>query len=55
MRKFLLELYCNEDGCVAVEWMVVASVLTLGAIAGLFLLQNTAEDSSADRPAALVR
>ncbi len=40
MRKILGRFWRNERGCVpATEWMIVASLLTLGSIAGLLAMQ----------------
>jgi Flp pilus assembly pilin Flp len=41
MPTFLEKLWRDERGCVpATEWMLVASILTLGAIAGLLALHH---------------
>lgn len=55
MRTFLGKLWREEGGCVpATEWMLVASILTLGAIAGLVALHHPG-DPVADWSAVLMR
>jgi Flp pilus assembly pilin Flp len=41
MRKLLTRLWRGEAGTMAVEWVVVASILLLGAAAGLAALHTT--------------
>jgi hypothetical protein len=41
MRKFLNLLWYDEAGSATVEWVIVASVLLLGAAAGLAALHGT--------------
>jgi hypothetical protein len=56
MGKLLGNFWRDERGCVpAKEWIFVASILTLGTIAGMLALQYF-EDSGEDAsPAALTR
>jgi hypothetical protein len=57
MRKHLRKFFRGEEGFVlALEWVFVASILTLGTIAGMLLSMPHAEDGDpTDRPAALTR
>jgi Flp pilus assembly pilin Flp len=56
MLHLLSKWWKDEDGCVlAVEWVFVASILTLGGIAGLLALSNAVDPPSVDLPAPLVR
>lgn len=38
MRSWLAKFWRDDWGCVAAEWMLVASILTLSALAGLAIL-----------------
>lgn len=50
MRKILENFWRDQRGCVpATDWMIVASLLTLGSLAGLLAMQY------ADWSAALMR
>jgi hypothetical protein len=57
MRKLLRKFFRGEEGFVlALEWVFVASILTLGTIAGMLLSMPHAEDGDpTERPAALTR
>ena len=57
MRKLMWKFWRSEDGFVmAMEWIFVASILTLGTIAGMLLSMPQSEDGNPpDRPAALTR
>ena len=55
MRKLLCDLWRDESGCVpAMEWMLVASILTLGIVVGALALHQ-ADERDDEEPAALVR
>jgi hypothetical protein len=57
MRELLWKFWRSEDGFVlAMEWIYVASILTLGTIAGMLLTMPHGEDDGPpERPAALTR
>jgi len=56
MRELLWNFWRDERGCVlAMEWVFVASILTLGAIAGLLVMHHAEDADAADWPAALTR
>ena len=55
MRKLLCDLWRDENGCVpAMEWMMVASILTLGIVVSALALHH-ADERDDEEPAALVR
>ena len=55
MRKFLGELWHDDSGCVpAMEWMLVATILTLGVVVGT-LAMHYADERADDEPVALIR
>lgn len=54
MRKQIEIFWRDERGYMpATEWMLAATILTLGSLAALLAMHN-ADDPSADCPAALV-
>lgn len=56
MRKLLGDFWRDERGCVpTTEWMFVASILTLGTIAGMLALQHYAAEFHDEPPAWLSR
>lgn len=56
MSKLLRQFWREERGCVvAMEWVFVASILTLGALAGLWAAQYADRTGEIERPAALTR
>lgn len=55
MRKLMCELWRDESGCVpAMEWMLVASILTLGIVVGTLVMHH-ADERDDDDTSALVR
>jgi hypothetical protein len=55
MRKYLSKFWHDESGYVlAMEWIFVASLLSLGALAGMLALHH-ADDDHIDWPTALKR
>lgn len=55
MRTRLLKLWRDDSGCVpATEWMLVATILTLGLLAATLALHH-ADELANDEPPALVR
>jgi hypothetical protein len=56
MWKQLCEFLRDERGCMlAMEWVFVASILTLGAVAGLLALHHAEEVGAIEMPAAVTR
>lgn len=56
MWKLLCEFHGEERGCLlAMEWVFVVSILTLGALAGLLAMQHAEEIGAAERPASVTR
>ena len=56
MRKLIRQFWHDDRGYVlATEWMLVASILTLGAIAGMLALRQCEETDPIDWPVALTR
>lgn len=56
MRKLLRQLWRDDRGCVLViEWVFVASILTLGTIAGMLAMQHLGDEDAPNWPAALTR
>ena len=56
MWKLLREFRHDERGCLlAMEWVFVASILTLGAIAGLLALHRAADIGAVAKPAVVSR
>jgi hypothetical protein len=56
MRKLLRQLWRDDRGYVLVmEWVFVASILTLGTIAGMLAMQHSGDEDAPDWPAALTR
>ncbi len=57
MRELLRKFWRSEDGFVlAMEWIYVASILTLGTIAGMLLSMPHGDDGTPpERPAAMTR
>jgi Flp pilus assembly pilin Flp len=56
MRTLLRNFWREEDGCVlAMEWVFVASILTLATLAGLLALRHAEDLGTADWPATLTR
>jgi hypothetical protein len=54
--RLVRQLWRDDAGCVAaMEWMAVASILTLAAVVGLFAAQRAEDRDFADRPAAVSR
>jgi hypothetical protein len=52
MQHYLRRLWREDDGYIlAMEWMLVASILTLGAIAGMLALHHFEADEPIDCPA----
>ncbi len=54
MRKWLISLWSGEAGSLEVDWLVIASVLLLGAIAGL-AASHTASNAEFQAVTALVQ
>jgi len=51
MGKRLREFFRDDRGCAAVtNWMFVASILTLGSIAGLLALQHFTDKRGEESP-----
>ncbi|HWG41987.1 MAG TPA: hypothetical protein VN688_04315 [Gemmataceae bacterium] len=56
MLKLLRDFWHDDRGCVlAIEWVFVASILTLAAIAGFMAMRYSDDTGSVDRPPALLR
>jgi hypothetical protein len=56
MRKLLRRFWREERGCVvAMEWVFVASILTLSALAGLWAVQHAEQSGETEPLAALIR
>jgi hypothetical protein len=56
MRKLLGDFWRDDRGCVpAMEWVFVASILTLGTVAGLLFVQHSRDADLPERPPALMR
>jgi hypothetical protein len=56
MWKLLCEFQRDERGCVpAMEWVLVASILTLGVMAAMLAMQHAEEIGAAERPAVVTR
>ena len=48
MRKFLQQLWREEDGVLSFEWTVLTSMLTIGAVAGIAAVRDAVDDEMAD-------
>jgi hypothetical protein len=56
MRKLLRKLWRDDRGYVlAMEWIYVSSILTLGTVAALVAFQHVEEEDTPSWPAALTR
>lgn len=54
MLQRLMKFYRDDRGCVpATEWMLVASILTLGTLAALWSIQHS-DERAEDAPPALM-
>lgn len=54
MKKFFAQMWSQEDGVLSFEWTMLASLLTIGTVAGMSAVRDSVIDEMGDVAQAMV-